>query len=149
MAWGLFLSQWIWSITFDFSHYTFSFCIMLTILFLFTKDRLINNLLLSLVSTGCAFGVLFFIGTIVLSTLCNWNYCPLSAAPLLLQKSDVMKANLLLAGIVTLFQALFFIVFSYISRYRALPYICVALLSNLIAALCAYGQIIITMRHLF
>lgn len=145
----LLLSQWIWSMTFDLSHYVFSFCIMFFILFLFTKDRFINNFLLSLFSIIFSFAALFFIATIVLDTFCNWHYCPLSTAALSLQRQDVMKANLSLACFLTLFQCLFFILFSYISRYKALPYCCVILLSNAIAALCSYGYIITTMHHLF
>lgn len=145
----LLLSQWIWSITFDLIHYTFSFCIMFMVLLVFTKNTLLKNLFLSLSSMLFAFAALFFIGTTVLDTICNWNYCPLSAAPLSLQKGDVMKANLLLAGFIALLQGLFFVLFSYISRHRALPYFYVALLSNFIAAFLAYGHIILTMRHLF
>lgn len=142
----LVLSQWIWSITFGFSHYTFSFFIMLIILLLFTKDRFLSSFFITTCSILCSFGIFFFIATVGLDYLCSWHYCPVFNAPLSLQKSDVLIANVIFAGFTTLFQTLFFTLFSFFSSYRAFPYICVALLSNCIAALCSYGYILITMR---
>jgi hypothetical protein len=144
----LILSQWIWSITFAFSHYTFSFFIMLIILSLFTKDRFFSSFFITTASLLCAFGIFFFIATVGLDYLCSWQYCPVFNAPLSLQKADVMRENLILAGFITVFQTLFFTVFSFLTWYRAFPYICVALLSNCIAALCCYGYILVTMEKL-
>lgn len=144
----LILSQWIWSITFDFYHYIITFFTMLGILLLFTKERLFKSFLISLASIVSAFGIFFLIATTGLDLLCSWHYCPVFNAPLTLQRPDILMANLTLALFVTCFQALFFALFSFFSRYRAFSYICVALLSNGIAALCSYGYIIMTMHHI-
>lgn len=145
----LVLSQWIWSMTFDFVHYTLSFCIMFIIVLIFTKKSFLHSLFITLFSILFSFAALFFIGTIVLDTICNWNYCPLSTAPISLSKGDVMKANFILAGFVSLFQGLFFILLSFILKQRVSPYFYTALLSNFLAAFFAYGYIIVNMRHLF
>lgn len=144
----LILSEWIWSITFAFSHYTFSFFIMLFILALFTKDRFLSSFFIAGCSILFSFGLFFFIATIGLDYLCSWQYCPVFNAPLALQRADVLKANVFLATLIMFFQTLFFGLFSLFSSYRAFPYICVALLSNYIAALCTYGYILITMHSI-
>jgi hypothetical protein len=143
------LSQWIWCVTFDLSHFIFGFWFMFILLAVSTKERLMRLSIISLTSYMFAFGFLFFLGAGLLSWLCDWSCDNCLFNPLVVTQWDVIQTNLVTGLVLTVFQALFFWGLSFVVSLPIRTYILVALASNMIAAWFAYVHILITMRHLF